>query len=68
MISSLLITFIRLYQRTELARDYVMRSLHFPRHMCKYNPTCSENMIIQIRKHGPIKGIMLGIRQILLCH
>jgi putative component of membrane protein insertase Oxa1/YidC/SpoIIIJ protein YidD len=67
MISSLLITFMRLYQRTELARDYVMRSLHFPRHMCKYNPTCSENMIIQIRQLGPMRGVVKGLQQFLRC-
>ncbi|MEI6327093.1 MAG: membrane protein insertion efficiency factor YidD [Candidatus Roizmanbacteria bacterium] len=63
-----IIYIIRLYQHFEPVRDFIMRSLHFPRHTCKYDPTCSENMIIQIRTHGSMKGIVLGVKQILSCH
>ncbi len=68
MTGQIIIYLIRIYQKTEPVRDGIMRQLHFPRHICKYNPTCSENMIIQIRNHGPIKGVALGFKQILSCH
>ena len=34
---------------------------------CIYTPTCSEYMLIAIRKHGLIKGVYLGIKRLLRC-
>ncbi len=35
---------------------------------CKYSPTCSEYMVLQVKKHGTIIGIRKGVARILSCH
>ncbi|MBP8249737.1 MAG: membrane protein insertion efficiency factor YidD [Chitinophagales bacterium] len=35
---------------------------------CRYKPTCSHYMVAAIQKHGPIKGLWLGIKRISRCH
>lgn len=35
---------------------------------CRYTPTCSQYMVIAIKKHGPFKGGWLGLRRITRCH
>ena len=34
---------------------------------CIYTPTCSEYMLIAIRRFGVFKGIFLGIKRLLRC-
>lgn len=34
---------------------------------CRYHPTCSEYAIIAIKKHGAIKGLIMGTCRILRC-
>ncbi len=34
---------------------------------CRFQPTCSQYMIIAIEKHG-LKGILMGTARILRCH
>lgn len=35
---------------------------------CRYQPTCSHYMVEALQKHGPLKGLYLGVKRILSCH
>ncbi|EKW99005.1 membrane protein insertion efficiency factor YidD [Ligilactobacillus saerimneri] len=59
MIKQCLILPIRVYQR--------WISPLFPP-TCRYTPTCSNYMLQALQKHGPFKGLLMGIARILRCH
>lgn len=35
---------------------------------CRFTPTCSEYAIQALRKHGPLKGLVLAVWRILRCN
>ena len=35
---------------------------------CVFEPTCSEYMLMAIKKHGPCMGVIKGIKRLLRCH
>lgn len=35
---------------------------------CRYHPTCSQYSIDAVRKHGALKGSIMGFFRILRCH
>lgn len=35
---------------------------------CRFTPTCSQYAIEALRKHGPIKGLLLAVWRILRCN
>jgi putative membrane protein insertion efficiency factor len=35
---------------------------------CVFEPTCSEYMLMSIKKHGPCIGVIKGIKRLLRCH
>ncbi len=35
---------------------------------CRFTPTCSEYAIEALKKHGPVKGLLLAIKRILRCN
>jgi len=59
MIAFPLILLIRLYQ-------YAL-SPYLGGSKCRFTPTCSQFMAEAIQKHGPIKGIGLGITRLSKC-
>jgi putative membrane protein insertion efficiency factor len=50
---------IRAYQR-------LISPLLGPR--CRFHPSCSHYAADSILRHGPIRGVYLGVRRILRCH
>ena len=59
MIRSLLSVLIRLYQ-------LVLSPIKGP--SCRFIPTCSQYTLEAIRRHGPARGLYLGLRRLLRCH
>ncbi len=35
---------------------------------CKFHPTCSEYSVQAIARHGPWRGVWLGLRRLCRCH
>ena len=35
---------------------------------CRFQPTCSRYFIEAVEKHGPLKGVWMGIVRLLKCH
>jgi len=49
-------------------RFYKMGISPYLKRACRFSPTCSEYTMEAIEKHGPLKGIYLGMKRILKCH
>lgn len=56
---SILIWLVLVYQK--LAPDRVRRK-------CVFTPSCSEYMILAIKKYGVIEGVIKGIKRLKRCH
>lgn len=55
----ILICLVRIYQH------YAPDSI---RNKCRFEPSCSEYMILALKKHGLIKGLIKGIRRLTRCN
>lgn len=58
MIRKLLISIIKLYQKTPL-------KCHS---MCRYTPTCSQYTIDALEEYGLFKGSFLALKRIIRCN
>jgi putative membrane protein insertion efficiency factor len=36
--------------------------------VCRFQPSCSEYMILAVNKYGPVRGGWRGVRRICRCH
>ena len=45
----------------------VYRRIPHPK-MCRFEPSCSEYMILAVEKYGGVKGLCMGIWRILRCN
>lgn len=51
-----------------LIRAYQIFASPFLPRSCRFYPTCSEYTLAAIRLHGPVRGILLGLRRLMRCH
>jgi hypothetical protein len=35
---------------------------------CRFFPTCSDYAVMAIRRHGPLRGLIMAGRRLLRCH
>ncbi|HEV8061365.1 MAG TPA: membrane protein insertion efficiency factor YidD [Gemmataceae bacterium] len=35
---------------------------------CRFHPSCSQYFILAVRKHGPVRGALMGVWRIARCH
>lgn len=50
-----------------LIHFYQKKAPYYIRSSCRFEPSCSEYMILAINKYGCFKGIYKGIRRLLRC-
>ena len=67
MIKSLVLSLIRLYQRT-LSPDHGWFSGMHPYGHCRFSPSCSEYSRQAVERKGLIKGVGLAIWRVLRCN
>jgi putative membrane protein insertion efficiency factor len=48
-----------------IVRKY--QSIPHPK-MCKFNPSCSEYMVLAVEKYGSVKGFFKGVGRIIRCN
>lgn len=58
---------VQTYQVVRPVLDQLILSVFGHVSRCRHDPTCSEHTIEQIRLHGTIAGIRLGLKRILSC-
>lgn len=51
-----------------LVRGYQLTLSPLVGRQCRFHPTCSNYMILAIRKHGVVVGVAKGIWRICRCH
>ena len=51
-----------------LARLYQATLSPLVGRQCRFVPTCSNYFIEAVRKHGPLRGTLMGLWRILRCH
>lgn len=61
-LAALIVLAVRVYQVT---LSPVLRALGVG---CRYFPSCSEYMVLAVRKYGPAVGVVKGIFRVCRCH
>ena len=65
---TVLIAVVVVYQRIFSPDQGLLRGLYPFQGACAMYPSCSEYMILSIKKNGSIKGVFFGILRIGRCH
>ena len=56
---NIILTSVKIYQR------FAPRRIRLK---CRFEPSCSQYMILAIEKHGVIKGVLKGIKRLSKCN
>jgi len=64
----LILSCIRLYQRSFFVRSPILKALFLSDSACRFRPTCSEYTYRAIKRYGIIRGSLLGLKRIMKCH
>jgi len=67
MIKSIVLGFIRLYQKT-LSFDHGIIGKVFGERFCRFYPSCSEYSYQAIERYGIFRGSWMGLKRIIRCH
>ena len=67
MIKSVVLGFIRLYQKT-LSFDHGIIGKVFGERFCRFYPSCSEYSYQAIERYGIFRGSWMGLKRIIRCH
>ena len=67
MIKSVVLGFIRLYQKT-LSFDHGIIGKVFGERFCRFYPSCSEYSYQAIERYGIFRGSWIGCKRIIRCH
>jgi len=58
---------IKIYQKT-ISPDHGHIPILKLLGQCRHYPTCSQYTYDAVKKHGAIKGILMGIKRVSTCH
>lgn len=67
MFKKLLLTFIRIYQKT-LSTDHGLLGKILGERWCRFYPSCSEYSYQAIDRFGILKGSWLSLKRVIRCH
>lgn len=65
---TVILKFIRLYQKTKFFHGVIARQLFLTDQVCRFIPTCSEYTYQAVKKYGGLKGLFIGLKRIIRCH
>jgi putative component of membrane protein insertase Oxa1/YidC/SpoIIIJ protein YidD len=58
---------INVYRKIAFFKHQILFTVFGYSSRCKHIPSCSKNLLIQIKKHGKIIGAIKGFSRILTC-
>ncbi|HVT01539.1 MAG TPA: membrane protein insertion efficiency factor YidD [Patescibacteria group bacterium] len=59
---------IRIYQKLKPIRGQILKTFTGNDASCRFSPTCSDYALHAIKKHGFLKGTLMGGWRILRCN